>query len=33
MKILFVAGDPKPERWTVPIKELLPEAEVYVWGS
>lgn len=31
MKILFVAGDPKPERWTVPIKELLPEAEVYVW--
>lgn len=31
MKILFVAGDPKPERWTVPIKELLPEAEIYVW--
>ncbi|MTI97219.1 MAG: glyoxylate/hydroxypyruvate reductase A [Marinobacter adhaerens] len=31
MKILFVAGDPKPERWTVPIKELLPEAEVYAW--
>ena len=31
MKILFVAGDPKPERWTVPIRELLPEAEVYVW--
>lgn len=31
MKILFVAGDPKPERWTVPIKECLPDAEVYVW--
>ncbi|SFR49612.1 glyoxylate/hydroxypyruvate reductase A [Marinobacter gudaonensis] len=31
MKILFVAGDPKPERWTVPIKELLPEAEISVW--
>lgn len=31
MKILFVAGDPRPERWTVPIKELLPEAKVYVW--
>ncbi|NMT62979.1 2-hydroxyacid dehydrogenase [Marinobacter orientalis] len=33
MKVLFVAGDPKPERWTVPIKELLPEAEVYVWDA
>lgn len=33
MKILFVAGDPKPERWTAPIKELLPEAEVHVWDS
>lgn len=33
MKILFVAGDPKPERWTVPIKELLPEAEVHVWDA
>lgn len=31
MKILFVAGDPKPERWTVPIREQLPDAEVYVW--
>ncbi|WP_372986664.1 2-hydroxyacid dehydrogenase [Marinobacter sp.] len=31
MKVLFVAGDPTPERWTVPIKELLPEAEVHVW--
>lgn len=31
MKILFVAGDPKPERWTQPIKTLLPEAEVHVW--
>jgi glyoxylate/hydroxypyruvate reductase A len=31
MKILFVAGDPKPERWTVPIRERLPDAEVYVW--
>ncbi|MGM0768092.1 MAG: 2-hydroxyacid dehydrogenase [Pseudomonadota bacterium] len=33
MKVLFVAGDPKPERWTVPIKELLPEAEVFVWDA
>lgn len=33
MKVLFVAGDPKPERWTVPIRELLPEAEVYVWDA
>lgn len=33
MKVLFVAGDPKPERWTAPIKELLPEAEVYVWDA
>ena len=33
MKILFVAGDPKPERWTVPIRELLPEAEVHVWDA
>ena len=32
MKILFVAGDPKPERWTVPILEQLPDAEVYVWN-
>ncbi|AOY89234.1 glyoxylate/hydroxypyruvate reductase A [Marinobacter salinus] len=32
MKVLFVAGDPKPERWTAPIKALLPEAEVYVWN-
>lgn len=31
MKILFVAGDPKPERWTTPIRERIPEAEVYVW--
>lgn len=31
MKVLFVAGDPKPERWTVPIRSLLPDAEVYVW--
>jgi len=31
MKVLFVAGDPKPERWTVPIKALLPEADVHVW--
>ena len=31
MKVLFVAGDPKPERWTVPIKQLLPEADIYVW--
>lgn len=33
MKVLFVAGDPKPERWTVPIKKLLPEAEVHVWDA
>ena len=33
MKVLFVAGDPKPERWTVPIKELLPEADVHVWDA
>ncbi len=33
MKILFVAGDPKPERWTAPIQELLPEAEVHVWNA
>ncbi|HET8799991.1 MAG TPA: glyoxylate/hydroxypyruvate reductase A [Marinobacter sp.] len=32
MKVLFVAGDPKPERWTVPIKALLPEADVHVWN-
>lgn len=31
MKVLFVAGDPKPERWTVPIQNLLPDAEVFVW--
>ncbi|PPI85071.1 glyoxylate/hydroxypyruvate reductase A [Marinobacter maroccanus] len=31
MKILFVAGDPKPERWTVPIQEQLPDAEIFVW--
>lgn len=31
MKVLFVAGDPKPERWTIPIQSLLPEAEVYAW--
>lgn len=31
MKILFVAGDPKPERWTVPISEQLPEAKVFTW--
>lgn len=32
MKVLFVAGDPKPERWTVPIKALLPEADVHAWN-
>ncbi|WP_404366690.1 2-hydroxyacid dehydrogenase [Marinobacter sp.] len=31
MKILFVAGDPKPERWTALIRALLPEAEVLAW--
>lgn len=33
MKVLFVAGDPKPERWTRPIQALLPEAEVHVWDK
>ena len=33
MKVLFVAGDPKPERWTLPIRQLLPEAEVHVWDE
>ncbi|WP_166268835.1 2-hydroxyacid dehydrogenase [Marinobacter caseinilyticus] len=33
MKVLFVAGDPKPERWTQPIQALLPEAEVHVWDA
>ncbi len=31
MKVLFVAGDSKPERWTQPIQALLPEAEVVTW--
>jgi len=31
MKILFVAGDPKPERWTAPIQAQLPDAEIFVW--
>ncbi|MBW7472006.1 glyoxylate/hydroxypyruvate reductase A [Marinobacter sp. M216] len=31
MKVVFVAGDPKPERWTAPIRTLLPEAEVFTW--
>ncbi|MBL3823821.1 MULTISPECIES: 2-hydroxyacid dehydrogenase [unclassified Marinobacter] len=31
MKVLFVAGDPKPERWTAPIQEQLPDAEIFVW--
>ncbi len=31
MKVLFVAGDPKPERWTRPIQEHLPDAEVIAW--
>lgn len=31
MKILFAAGDPKPERWTTPLQALLPDAEVFTW--
>lgn len=31
MKILFVAADPKPERWTRLIQQHLPEAEIQVW--
>ncbi|GAB2801776.1 glyoxylate/hydroxypyruvate reductase A [Halomonas shantousis] len=31
MKVIFVAGDPKPERWTNPIQDALPEAEIHVW--
>lgn len=32
MKVVFVAQDPKPERWTAPIQKLLPGAEVHVWN-
>jgi len=31
MKILFVAADPKPERWTDLIRQHLPDAEIQVW--
>ena len=31
MKILFVAADPKPERWTDLIQQHLPGSEVQVW--
>ncbi|QSP95742.1 glyoxylate/hydroxypyruvate reductase A [Marinobacter salinisoli] len=31
MKILFVAGDPKPERWTAPLQQRLPDADLQVW--
>ena len=31
MKILFVAADPKPERWTDLIQQHLPEAQIQVW--
>ncbi|AHL76350.1 glyoxylate reductase [Stutzerimonas stutzeri] len=31
MKILFVAADPKPERWTNLIQQHLPGAEIQVW--
>lgn len=31
MKILFVAADPKPERWTNLIQQHLPDAEIQVW--
>ncbi|MBW4935268.1 2-hydroxyacid dehydrogenase [Marinobacter sp. F4206] len=33
MKVLFVSGDPKPERWTTPLKTLLPDAEIFVWDA
>ena len=33
MKILFVAADPKPERWTSLIQQHLPEADIQVWHS
>lgn len=33
MKILFVAADPKPERWTSLIQQHLPEAEIKVWHA
>lgn len=31
MKILFVAADPKPERWTSLIQQHLPDADIQVW--
>ncbi|MAX92212.1 MAG: glyoxylate/hydroxypyruvate reductase A [Pseudomonas sp.] len=31
MKILFVAADPKPERWTSLIQQQLPDADIHVW--
>ena len=31
MKILFVAADPKPERWTDLIQQHLPEGQIQVW--
>ena len=31
MKILFVAADPKPKRWTNLIQQHLSEAEILVW--
>lgn len=33
MKVLFVAGDPKPERWTTLIQDYLPDAEIRVWSA
>ena len=32
MKVLFVAADPKPERWTDLIRQALPEAQIRVWS-
>lgn len=32
MKVLFVARDPRPERWTTLIQECLPDAEIRVWS-
>ena len=33
MKILFVAADPKPERWTSLIQQQLPDADIQVWQT
>lgn len=33
MNILFVAADPKPERWTSLIQQHLPQADIRVWHA